>query len=183
MNDAERVRLAGNVHPLAQARYDAGAVPAATPANRLLLLLKRSPEQQAALTDYLEQVQNPHSPLYRQFLKPEEFGARYGLGDADVNVLKSWLASHGLTVAKVNKGRTAIEFSGTVGQVQEAFHTSIHRFKIDGVEHWANLTDPEIPAALAPAVAGVAASTTSSRNQISSEALPVSSMRNASPCA
>ena len=56
----------------------------------------------------------------------------------------------------MSKGRTTIEFSGTAGQVQEAFHTAMHRFVVNGAEHWANANDPQIPAALAPVVAGVA---------------------------
>src|SRR6476661_5172917 len=49
-----------------------------------------------------------------------------------------------------------LEFSGTAGQVANAFHTKIHRYRVNGEEHWANATDPEIPVALAPVVAGVA---------------------------
>ena len=49
-----------------------------------------------------------------------------------------------------------IELSGTVGQVQSAFHTSIHSYVIGGKQYWANATDPQIPEALAPVVAGLA---------------------------
>ena len=48
-----------------------------------------------------------------------------------------------------------IEFSGTAGQVREAFHTEIHNLEVKGVAHIANMSDPRIPAALAPAVIGV----------------------------
>ena len=48
-----------------------------------------------------------------------------------------------------------IEFSGTAAQVQQAFHTEIHRYTVNGEDHWANASDPQIPAALAPVVAGV----------------------------
>jgi subtilase family serine protease len=49
-----------------------------------------------------------------------------------------------------------IEFSGSASQVQEAFHTSVHKYLVNGDEHWANAADPQIPTALAPAVAGIA---------------------------
>ena len=48
-----------------------------------------------------------------------------------------------------------IEFSGTAAQVQEAFHTPIQKYVVKGEAHWANASDPEIPDALAPVVAGV----------------------------
>ena len=50
-----------------------------------------------------------------------------------------------------------IAFSGTAAQVRDAFHTPIHYLDIAGHTHYANMHDPQIPQALAPAVAGVAA--------------------------
>ena len=57
---------------------------------------------------------------------------------------------------KVSNSRVFIEFSGTAGLVQRAFHTEIHHYTVKGVEHIANNSDPSIPAALSPVVAGVA---------------------------
>ena len=48
-----------------------------------------------------------------------------------------------------------IDFSGTAGQIREAFHTEIHYLDVSGVQHFANMSDPQIPKALAPAVVGV----------------------------
>ena len=53
------------------------------------------------------------------------------------------------------KGRSVLEFSGSASQVQEAFHTAIRRSVVNGEQHWANASDPSIPTALTPAVAGV----------------------------
>ena len=49
-----------------------------------------------------------------------------------------------------------MQFDGTVGQVARAFHTSIHNLSVRGEAHYANVTDPELPAALVPVVSGVA---------------------------
>jgi subtilase family serine protease len=38
-----------------------------------------------------------------------------------------------------------IDFSGTAGQVREAFHTEIHNLNVKGVKHIANMSDPQIP--------------------------------------
>jgi len=51
--------------------------------------------------------------------------------------------------------RTAIEFSGTAGQVRSAFHTEIHSYAVQGKKHYANNLDPQVPAALAPVIAGI----------------------------
>lgn len=126
------------------------------PTSRLLLVLSRSTQQEAALQTWLQSVQDANSPNYQKFLSAEDFGTRFGVSDADLQSIQAWLASQGFTVNKVAKGRMAIEFSGSVGQVQSAFHTSIHSYLINGEEQWANASDPQIPSALAPVVAGLA---------------------------
>ena len=155
ITDALRVKLPGNVHPAAKSMQDRGPAPETLPAERLMLVLKRSPEQDSELDTYLKSVQDPNSPQFRAFLTPQEFGRRFGISDADLNKLEGWLASSGFQVAGVNKGRSAIEFSGSVGQIQTAFHVSIHRFDVAGTSHLANISDPQIPAALARVVGGI----------------------------
>jgi hypothetical protein len=57
----------------------------------------------------------------------------------------------------VGAGRTAVEFSGNVAQVRNAFHTQMHVYAVKGETHFANASDPSIPAALSPVIAGIAA--------------------------
>ncbi len=156
INDSQVVTLTGNTHPLAQRDFDQGAAPTDLPMQRMLLVLKRSPEQEAALEKLLEEQQQKSSPNYHQWLTPGDFGQQFGLGDQDIQRVTSWLQSHGFQIGHVSKGRTMIEFSGTAAQVQNTFHTAIHKFVVNGQEHWANASDPQIPSALFAAVAGVA---------------------------
>ena len=155
VSDNITVRLPGNLHPLALPQFDTGAAPGSMNAGRLMLILRRSPQQDADLESFLRSVQDPASPRLHAYLTPEQFGLRFGPSDADLAAVQTWLRSRGFAVAGVNKGRTAIEFSGTMDQVQAAFHTAIHTFNIDGAQHFANTVDPQIPAALASVVAGV----------------------------
>ena len=147
--------LKGNTHPLAQAQFDRGAAPGSLALNRMLLVLQRSPEQEAALRQLLDDQQDKSSPNYHKWLTPAQFGQQFGPADQDVQTVTAWLQLHGFQVAQVSNGRTVIEFSGTAGQVQEAFHTSIHKYVVNGEEHWANASDPQIPTALTPVVRGV----------------------------
>ncbi|HXH68197.1 MAG TPA: Ig-like domain repeat protein [Candidatus Limnocylindrales bacterium] len=155
VDDARRITLKGNVHPLARAEFDRGAVGESQPMKRILLMLKRSDEQEAALQDTLEKLQDKSSPSFHQWLTPEQFGARFGPADEDIQAVTDWLTRQGFSVEKVYSGRTVIEFSGTAGQVQRAFGTAIHSYQIDGKTYSANAGDPGIPAALAPVVTGV----------------------------
>ena len=150
------VTLKGNTHPLAQARYDQGAASPSLATGRMKLLLKRSPAQQLALQQYLGGLQDPHSANYHKWLTPTAFGASFGIADADLQAVEGWLTSEGFKIEGVPASRNLIEFSGTTGQVAQAFHTSIHSYLINNETHHSNASDPEIPAALAPVVLGLA---------------------------
>jgi hypothetical protein len=161
VDEANLTVLKGNTYYLASAKYDRGAAPASLPMNRMLLVLQRSPQQESALEQLLDQQQDHSSPNYHQWLTPQQFGQQFGPSDRDIQTITTWLQSHGFQVAPISNGRTVIEFSGTAGQVQEAFHTSIHKYSVPTAtgtleDHWANSTDPSIPAALASVVTGVA---------------------------
>ncbi|MFZ3217655.1 MAG: Ig-like domain repeat protein [Candidatus Acidiferrales bacterium] len=147
--------LKGNTHPFARPAFDRGAAPGGLAMNRILLVLQRSPDQEAALEQLLDDQQNSASPQFHQWLTPQQFGQQFGPSDQDIQTITSWLQSHGFQVSRVAQGRVVIEFSGTASQVQDAFHTSIHKYEVNGEQHWANATDPQIPAALAPVVGGI----------------------------
>jgi subtilase family serine protease len=123
--------------------------------NRMLLVLKHSPEQETAIQQLLAEQQNQTSPNFHNWLTPQQYGAMFGPSNDDIQKITTWLQSHGFQVARVAEGRHIIEFSGTASQVSEAFHTAIHHYIVNGEDHWANASDPQIPAALAPVIAGV----------------------------
>lgn len=147
--------LQGNVNPLAQARFDRGAAPSSLPMQRMLLVLKRSAQQEGTLDALLQQQQDASSPNYHHWLTPQQFGQQFGPSDQDIQTITSWLESQGFQLDQVSNGRTVIEFSGTAGEVQAAFHTAIHQYLVNGENHWANSSDPAIPSALTPVVAGI----------------------------
>lgn len=155
LDEGRRIVLKGNIHPLARAQFQVSGAPADLLMHRMLLVLKRSPEQEAALLKLLDDQQDKSSPDFHKWLTPEQFGQHFGPADSDIHAVTSWLEAHGFQVAQVSKGRSVIEFSGTAAQVKEAFHTAINKYVVKGKAHWANANDPEIPASLAPVVAGV----------------------------
>jgi subtilase family serine protease len=155
IDDEQRVVLPGNLHPLARRRFDAGAVAADYRLERMILVLQPDAAQQAALEQFVEAQHDPESPLYHQWLTPKEYGKRFGISGNDLAQVKGWLQTHGMKVEEVAASRRTIMFSGTAGQVEQAFHTRIHTYKLGQEIHHANATDPEIPQALASVVAGV----------------------------
>ena len=161
VDNANLTLLKGNVFSLARAEFDRGAAPLNLPMERMTLVLRSTPGQQAALATLLDEQQDQSSPNYHKWLTPAQFGQQFGASEQDIQTITSWLQSQGFQVNHVANGRNAIEFSGTAGQVQQAFHTTIHKYSVPNAagvseDHWANAVDPQIPAALAPVVVGVA---------------------------
>ena len=155
INDDQLRTLRGNRHPLATAANDKGEVTADQPLRRMLMLLRRSPEQETAITNLIAAQQDPNSPLFHKWLTPEQYGTLFGPANADVQTITGWLSAHGFTGIALAKGRTVIEFSGNEDQVKSAFHTSIHKYQVSDMMHFANATDPSIPTALVPAITGI----------------------------
>ncbi len=155
VDESATVTLAGNVHPLARAASSSAPADLGTSMAHMVLNLKGSAAQEAALDQLIAAQNNPKSPLYRQYLTPQSFGSQFGAAPSDIAKITAWLESHGMHVERVPAGNRALIFSGTAAQVNDAFQTEIRRYKLAGASHYANATDPKIPAALAGAVGGV----------------------------
>jgi Pro-kumamolisin, activation domain len=155
IDNSKLVVLRGNTHPLARPEFDRGPIARTQPVNEVMLLLKSTPEQGAELNELLAEQQDPGSANYHKWLSPEEFGSQFGTSQADIQKITAWLTSFGFTIDNVANGRNVIRFSGNAGQVEAAFHTSMHNYEIAGKRYVANANDPAIPVALTPAVAGI----------------------------
>ena len=155
IDENRRHSLTGNTRPEATPQNDQGAVAGDFPMEHMILQLARSGADEQAVKQYIDSLHDPASPNYHRWMTASEFGAAWGAAVADRAVVAQWLESHGFKVDSIAPGGMTIDFSGTAAQVREAFHTEIHYLNVNGVQHIANMSDPEIPEALAPAVAGI----------------------------
>ena len=155
VNDTQLITLRGNTRPEAKPANDRGPVPDSFAMRHLFLQLKRSPEQQQALEEFLAGLSDRNSPSYHKWITAQEFGARYGLSEEDLAAVTNWLQSYGFSIDVIYPNLVTIGFSGTAAQVARAFHTQIHYLAVHGGRHIANMNNPQIPAALAPVIAGV----------------------------
>ena len=155
IDPARIVALNGNLRPATLRRTDLGRVSADFPLPAMTLFLQPSASQHADLLRLLDQQQNPASPLYRQWLTPEEYADRFGLSSNDVAAVADWLRAGGFSVSRVARSRTWIAFSGTARQAESAFHTEIRHYSLAGQNHFGNATEPSIPTALAGVVSGL----------------------------
>ncbi len=131
IDESTWVKLEGNTRSEADALNDRGAVADSFWMEHMFLQLRRPPEKEQAL------------------------GERYGLAQEDLATITGWLQSHGFTVNLVYPNGVVIDFSGAAGQVREAFRTEIHHLEVNGTKHIANMSDPQIPTALAAVVSAV----------------------------
>jgi subtilase family serine protease len=155
IDESRRQVLSGNTRPEATAENDQGAVADDLALDHMILQLSRPAASEQALEQKIDNLYNPASPEYHQWLTAEQFGATYGPAASDIATVTQWLGSHGFTVNSVAASGMTVDFSGTAGQVKSAFATEIHSLNVNGVQHIANMSDPSIPAALAGAVKGV----------------------------
>jgi subtilase family serine protease len=154
IDENARVTLKGTVHPLASAANFHGVAPDSMPLDRVQVVLKRSDAQESALKQLISDLHTPGSASYHKWLTPDAFGKQFGPSDQDVATLEAWLQSKGFSITKLNPGKQTLEISGNVSQFREAFHTQINKYLVNGETHYANSTDPQIPAALAPVFGG-----------------------------
>lgn len=154
VNEAHLVKLSTGTHPLLSFATDQGPVADSLQLDHVLLQLRRSPAQQAALDALVQSQSDRSSPNYHHWLTAAEYGS-YGASEQDIDTVVSWLSGHGIQVNSVHANRLTIDVSATAAQVYEAFHTEMHRYLLNGVEHIANASSPSVPAAIAPALTGV----------------------------
>src|SRR5208283_293779 len=155
VDESKLVTLAGNTRPEANKENDRRLVADDFLMEHMFLQLKRSPAQEQQLQQFIAQQEDKSSPNFHHWLSAKEFGKRFGLAKQDLDTITRWLESHGFKVNVVYQNGLLIDFSGTAGQVRAAFHTEIHELDVKGEKHIANMSDPKIPAALAPAVVGI----------------------------
>src|SRR5580700_7675451 len=148
-------QLKATQQPLGAAELDAGRMPADTKLNGISIVFSRSAAQEADLQALLAAQQDPSSPQYHQWLSPEQFGARFGMAQSDIAKVQTWLQQQGFSIDSVARGGNMIRFSGTAGQVEQAFQTEMHYFKTNGETHYAPATLLSVPSAIAPTVAAV----------------------------
>jgi subtilase family serine protease len=157
VDESQQVTLAGNTPPAALAHEnDRGAVADDMRFPHLLMLLKRDPQSEAELQRTITAMHDPRSSAFHQWLTAQQIGKQFGAHPGDVATIRQWLESHGFTVNQVHTSGLLIDFSGTARQIRETFGTEIHQLVLaNGEKHIANIRDPAVPAAIAPAVEGV----------------------------
>jgi subtilase family serine protease len=155
IQDNDRAPISKNISPRVRGAADLGEAASNTQLSAVTIYFGPTDAQQSDLNQLLADQQNPSSQQYHKWLTPDQFGARFGVSSSDMDKVKGWLQSKGLTITSVAPSMNYVTVSGSIGQVESAFKTQIHSFTENGEQHISNVSDPQLPAAIANMVVGV----------------------------
>ncbi len=99
-----------------------GRLPA-TQSLKLSIALPLRNESQ--LNQVLQQLYDPRSPSYHQFLSVKEFTERFGPTQDDYDAVISFAQSNGLTVKGTAANRRIVDVTGPVAHIEAAFHVNM----------------------------------------------------------
>jgi hypothetical protein len=88
----------GTVRPEAQPLYDQGPLAGDAQLSGIMLMLKPSADQQAALEQLLADQQDASSPDYHNWLTPRQYADRFGLSNSDIGRITEWLKDQGFSI-------------------------------------------------------------------------------------
>ncbi|MFP2909707.1 protease pro-enzyme activation domain-containing protein, partial [Pyxidicoccus sp. 3LFB2] len=101
---------------------DRGVAPRGEPLRGLISLPIRD---EPGLVRTIQELYDPTSPRFRQYLSADELHQRHAPPEDDVRVVTDWLVSKGFKVGAVATNRLLIHFTGTVGQFNDAFGVTV----------------------------------------------------------
>jgi hypothetical protein len=120
-----------------------------TASPKLRLVLALQPPHMAEEQQFLADVQNRKSPLYHQFLTPQEWATRFAPSEQDEQAVVDWATSNGFTISQRYPSRLIVDVEGPVAAIEKAVNVSINSYSLNGKSYFSNDRDPEIPANLA----------------------------------
>ena len=96
--------------------------------NRLRLSINLALRDRGGLTNLLRQLYDPASPLYRHYLSPREFDARFGPTEEDYQAVVAWAERNGLTVVTRHPNRLILEVGATAADIERALHVTLRTY-------------------------------------------------------
>jgi len=84
---------------------------------------------QAGLDLFLQQIYNPASPNYHQFLTVQQFADSFGPTQQQYDAVVKYAQANGLTVIGSSPSRMNVHVQGPVASVESAFHVTMNTYQ------------------------------------------------------
>jgi subtilase family serine protease len=97
--------------------------------NRLNLAIGLPLRNQEALDNLLQQIYDPASPNFRQYLTPEQFTEKFGPTEQDYQAVIDFAKTNGLMVTGTHSNRVLLDVSGSVVNIEKAFHVTLRLYQ------------------------------------------------------
>ena len=97
--------------------------------NRLNLAIGLPLRNEQALDDLLRQIYDPASPQFHQYLTPEQFTEQFGPSEQDYQAVMNFARANGLAVTTQHPNRVILDVSGSVADIERAFHLTLRTYR------------------------------------------------------
>ncbi len=91
----------------------------------IVLALRHQPE----LEDFLQELYDPSSPIYRQFLTVQEFTERFGPSQEDYDALIAFAKASGFTLVAGSRDAMDVQLKAPVANIERAFHVTMRLYQ------------------------------------------------------
>ena len=117
-------------------------------AQRLNVALTLTLRDQSGLQSFVEQVSDPASPNYRQYLSPEQFAQRFAPTESDYQRVIDFARSYNLSVTATTPNRLVLDVSGAVSDLERAFAVTMQNYRhpTQARTFYAPSTEPSVEA-------------------------------------
>jgi subtilase family serine protease len=114
--------------------------------NQLTLAISLPLRDEAGLDAAIQQMYDPGSPNYHQYLTPEQFTDAFGPSQQDYQAVIDFFNANGFAVSTTYSNRTLVDISGTVDTIQKVFHVTLRTYAhpTENRTFYAPDTDPVI---------------------------------------
>ncbi|MFZ0322294.1 MAG: S53 family peptidase [Candidatus Sulfotelmatobacter sp.] len=92
---------------------------------RLSLAISLPLRNQAGLDELLDEIYDPQSANFHQYLSVQEFTSRFGPSEADYTALQSFAQANGLSLIDKAENRMVLDVEGPAANIESAFHVSL----------------------------------------------------------
>jgi subtilase family serine protease len=112
----------------------------ADPSQIITVKLHLQGQSQQQISDFIQQLHDPSSPNFQKWLTPDQFKSQFGATAGTITAVQNFVAGKNLKV--ISSDGRSITVQGTIGDIQNAFHTELHQFAVNGNLVRANVRNP-----------------------------------------
>lgn len=117
---------------------------AADPSQTITVTVWLNLQNQSKLDQLVRDQQAKGSPNYHKWLNQSDFNATYAPTSQEVKSITNFLGAHGITVGDVAENNFYVNATGTIGNIEKAFHVQIDSYTYDGQTYFSNTADPNV---------------------------------------